>query len=224
MAATMETPENNLNTDLALRYLVKPATITTGKQKALILLHGVGSNEQDLFSLAKYLPANYTVISPRGPFVLGEGRFAWYQVDFSSGTPEINADQEAQSRKTIREFIVQLKEKYKLDEVYLGGFSQGAIMSYTIGLTQPDLITGVLAFSGRILQEIRPFVAEQDTLQNLKVFIAHGTQDGTLPVHYAREAKAYLEGLNIEPSYHEFNGGHQITGEVLNAVSEWLKL
>jgi phospholipase/carboxylesterase len=224
MAATIETSENNLNTDLGLSYLIKPAPITTGKQKALILLHGVGSNEQDLFSLAKYLPANYTVISPRGPFVLGEGRFAWYQVDFSSGKPEINADQEAQSRETIREFIVQVKEKYNLDEVYLGGFSQGAIMSYTIGLTQPSLITGVLAFSGRILQEIRPMVAEPASLKDLRVLIAHGTQDGTLPVHYAREAKTYLEDLGIKPGYHEFNGGHQITGEVLTAVSDWLKL
>ncbi|WP_162426070.1 alpha/beta hydrolase [Pontibacter pudoricolor] len=224
MAATIETPENNLNKDLALRYLIKPATITTGKQKALMLLHGVGSNEQDLFSLAKYLPTNYTVISPRGPFILGEGRFAWYQVDFSSGKPEINVAQEAQSREIIREFIGQVKEKHKLDEVYLGGFSQGAIMSYTIGLTQPELVAGVLAFSGRILQEIRPLVAEKALLKDLRVFIAHGTQDGTLPVHYAREAKTYLEDLGIKPSYHEFNAGHQITGEVLTAVSDWLKI
>ncbi len=215
---------NNLNTDLGLSYLIKPATNTAGKQKALILLHGVGSNEKDLYSLANYLPANYTVISPRGPFVLGEGRFAWYEVDFSSGNPQINAGQEAQSREAIREFIVQVKEKYKLDEVYLGGFSQGAIMSYTIGLTQPELVTGVLAFSGRILQEIRPLVAAPALLKDLRVLIAHGTQDGTLPVHYAREAKTYLEGLNIKPSYHEFNGGHQITGDVLTAVSEWLKV
>lgn len=223
MALAQEITQNTLQTNLALDYLVRPATETIGKQKTLLLLHGVGSNEQDLMSLAPYMPDNFTVISPRGPFVLGEGRYAWYQVDFTTGKPQINAGQEEQSREIIRDFIAQVKAIYSLDEVYLGGFSQGAIMSYTIGLTEPELVTGIIAFSGRILQEIRPLVADTDSLKNLEVFIAHGTQDATLPVHYAREAKAYLESKGIIPAYHELDMGHQITGEVIVDVREWLK-
>lgn len=208
--------------ELGLECLVRPAIENAGKQKVLILLHGVGSNEQDLNSLAPYLPDDVTVISPRGPFVLGERRYAWYQVDFSSDKPVINADQELQSRDIIRNFISQVRARYKTEEVYLGGFSQGAIMSYTIGLTQPELVTGVLAFSGRILQEIRPLVATPDKLKNLDVFIAHGTQDGTLPVHYAREAKEFLESMGIALTYHESDMGHQITGDVIENVRKWL--
>jgi len=212
-----------LQDDLGLNYLVKPAATAAGKKKTLILLHGVGSNEQDLFSLAQLMPDNYLVISPRGPVTLGEGRYAWYQVDFSSGAPVINAQQEEKSRALILDFVRQVKQQYAVEEVYLGGFSQGAIMSYSIGLTHPKEISGVLSFSGRILQEIRPHVVEDDALKQLAVFIAHGTQDHTLPVHYAREAKAYLEQLGVQLSYHELEMGHQINNQVLAETLAWLK-
>ncbi|WP_255481194.1 alpha/beta hydrolase [Pontibacter sp. Tf4] len=215
--------QTELQDDLVLQYLVKPATQEVSKKKAIILLHGVGSNEADLFSLAPLLPAEFIVISARGPVTLGSGRYAWYEVDFSSGKPAINAGQEKQSRERILEFVEQVKQKYSLDEVYLGGFSQGAIMSYSLGLLHPGTITGVVALSGRILQEIRPEVKPGKDVENLKVFIAHGTQDGTLPVHYAREAKEYLQQLQVTPACFEYNGGHQITQEVLTNLANWLQ-
>lgn len=186
------------------------------------MLHGVGSNEQDLFQLAPYLPDDFIVISPRGPIVLGAGRYAWYEVDFASGKPQINATQEAKSREAIQHFIRQVKEKYNLDTVYLGGFSQGAIMSFSIGLTQPESVAGVVGFSGRILQEIRPLVQTNEALKQLKVFISHGTQDSTLPVHYAREAKEYLQEAGVQLTYHEQEMGHQISGEAITKVADWL--
>jgi len=221
--ATMETTKNSLENDLALQYLVRPASSTSIHPKALILLHGVGSNEQDLFQLAAHFPDEFTVISPRGPIILGEGRYAWYEVDFSSGKPEINAAQEAQSRQDIQLFITQVKEKYNLTEVYIGGFSQGAIMSYSIGLTYPKDVNGVIAFSGRVLEEIQSSVTKTEDLHHLKIFIAHGLQDGTLPVHYARQAKAFLQNLEVPFTYHEYNMAHQINGEVLKDLAAWLK-
>ncbi|GGG02901.1 alpha/beta hydrolase [Pontibacter amylolyticus] len=164
------------------------------------------------------------MISPRGPFVLGDGRYAWYEVDFSTDKPQINATQEAKSRQDIQNFIRQVKEKYNLGEVYLGGFSQGAIMSFSIGLTHPELVAGVIGFSGRILQEIRPLVQQNDALKQLKVFISHGTQDTTLPVHYAREAKAYLQDAGVQLTYHEQDMGHQISGEAITKVADWLQV
>jgi phospholipase/carboxylesterase len=223
---SMETIINKtiaLNTDLSLNYLIKEAKIKTGTNRALILLHGVGSNEQDLFSLAQYLPENFSIISPRGPVTLGPGRFAWYEVDFSTGKPIFNAAQEGESRKAILKFVQEIKQKYQLDEVYLGGFSQGAIMSYSIGLTHPDEVKGIIALSGRLLTEIRPMVKPSAELQNLKVFISHGKQDGTLPVQYAREAKDYLQPLGVKITYQEFDMGHQISNEVIREMVKWLQ-
>src|SRR3954465_592907 len=115
---------SSITNGLALQYLVQEPKVKAARQKAIILLHGVGSNEQDLFSLAPQLPDDYWVITPRGQFTLSAGRYAWYQVDFSTGKPVINAAQEASSREVIRVFINGIKQKYGIEELYLGGFSQ----------------------------------------------------------------------------------------------------
>ncbi|NDK55565.1 alpha/beta hydrolase [Pontibacter fetidus] len=220
---TIETNTPELQQGLALQYLVRPASAATIQPKAIILLHGVGSNEQDLFSLAQLMPDDFIVISPRGPYTLAAKRYAWYEVDFATGKPLINAAQEAQIRNTIADFIAQVKTTYKVDDVYLGGFSQGAIMSYTIGLLLPAAVAGILAFSGRILSEIRPLVKPGEELQQLNVFISHGTQDATLPVQYAREAKTYLQELGVEPTYHEYPAGHQLNNQMLTDMVTWLQ-
>ncbi len=216
------TKEANRGTadSFVLQYLVKQPTIQSAKSKALILLHGVGSNEADLFSLANQLPLDYLIICPCGPYTLGAGRYAWYNVDFSTGKPVFDAAQEASSRAIIKQFIEQVKQQYKVDEIYLGGFSQGAIMSYSVGLTKPGIVKGIISLSGRLLIEIRSSIVKND-VQKLKVFIAHGMQDNTLPVQYARDAKLYLEGLGIQPSYHEYNMGHQVNGAVIKDLNEW---
>ncbi|MER2999222.1 alpha/beta hydrolase [Pontibacter populi] len=85
------------------------------------------------------------------------------------------------------------------------------------------MVTGILAFSGRILQEIRPLVQQNAPLQQLKVYISHGTQDNTLPVHYAREAKEYLLNLEVHLTYNEQNIGHQINSQVISSMINWLQ-
>jgi phospholipase/carboxylesterase len=209
-------------TDLSLTYLVREPIQASNKARAIILLHGVGSNEEDLFGLASQLPADMYIISPGGPFILGPGRYAWYNVDFSTGRPIIQSAQEAASREKILSFIREVKEKYLIDELYLGGFSQGAIMSYSIGLTHPGAVRGIISFSGRILDEVRPLVQNDNYLQQLKVLVAHGVLDNTLPIHYAREAKVYLESLGVQLTYHEYPIGHQLSNEVLPDLNNWL--
>ncbi len=218
----METNEFISSDSIALKYLVREPQVKPEKKKAIILLHGVGSNEHDLFSLADQLPKEYYVLCPRGKFTLTAGSYAWYNVDFSKGKPVFNKQEELQSRAAILTFLKQVKEKYGFDEIYLGGFSQGAIMSCSIGLLHPEKIKGVICLSGRILQEIRMDVKDTSELRKLKIFVAHGTQDATLNIAFAREAKIYLERLHTLLSYHEFEMGHQVNAEVLKALNKWL--
>lgn len=218
----MEATPQGLKEGLALRYLIQEPQTPSLKKKAIILLHGVGSNEEDLFSLANQLPKEYYIIAARGNLTLSPGSYAWYHVDFSTGKPVYNMEEEAQSRKLILQFMEQLKKQYQLDEVILGGFSQGAIMSWSVGLTHPEKVKGIFCLSGRILQEIRGEVKQNKDLQQLRIFLAHGTQDGTLSITYARETKTYLEQLQLTPSYHEYTMGHQINPEELKALNDWL--
>lgn len=212
------------DTSLVLHYLVKEPLVKTDKTPLLILLHGVGSDEQDLFSLANQLPDDFLVISARAPISLGKNSFAWYQVDFSTGKPVFNVEQQENSRAILIKFIDQIREKYAVSgKIYLGGFSQGAIMSYSVGLTRPDLVNGIAVMSGRLLEETKPIVAAKDKLQALKVFISHGTNDPILNIQYARTSVAYLKTLNINPTYKEYQEAHMINNDMLIDLAKWLK-
>lgn len=220
---TIFSNKNNMETNkLALNYVVREPKVKSQKHEGIILLHGVGNNEKDLFGLANYLPGDFYVIAARGPFALGGERYAWYHVDFSTGKPVYDSVQEEASRALIIKFIGQIKAQYQLDKIYLGGFSQGAIMSYSIGLTHPNTVSGVVALSGRLLLEIQPIVKKNTELSKLRVFVAHGTQDRTLGIAYAREARQYLRQLGVGLTYKEYENGHEISESGLKDLHQWL--
>jgi phospholipase/carboxylesterase len=146
-------------------------------------------------------------------------------MDFSEGKPVYDAEQAEQSRTVLIKFIQQIKERYAVDpaRVYLCGFSQGAIMSYSVALTRPDLVTGIAAMSGRLLEEIKPLVAPKEKLQHLDIYIAHGTKDPVLPIQNGRDANAFLQTKNLHPVYHEYPEGHTISTQMLTDFIRWLK-
>lgn len=214
------------DTTTVLKYIVRQPKVSTPRQELIILLHGLGSNERDLFQFADQLPAEALVISVRAPITLSEGSYAWFHVDLSTGKRVINAADAEQSRKTFIRFIGELKSIYTFDpaKIYLCGFSQGAILSYSVGLTQPDLVHGIGILSGRLLDEVKPGIASQEKLKNLHVFVSHGKSDDVVPVDLARNSVLYLrKTLNIEVDYHEYNAAHQITPQMLEDFLNWLK-
>ena len=116
---------NTMHADgLPLPYLVREPLVTSSQMPVLVLLHGLGSNEQDLFALAHRVPDRYLVVAVRAPIEVGANQFAWYQVDFSTGKPIYNRSQEQASRSTLLRFIEQLKLMYpNCGKVYFAGFS-----------------------------------------------------------------------------------------------------
>lgn len=213
-----------LDTTLTLKYVVRPPKVRKADAPLLLLLHGVGSNERDLFSFADALDPHYWVVSARAPFTISEGSYKWYTVDFSSGKPLIDSVQAEQSRRKLSSFVAELKRRYTTGnaKVYVGGFSQGAIMSLSLGLTEPQRIHGVAVLSGRALEEIKPAADGKKYFTRLKALIVHGSKDTVLPLRYAQQSKSLLEGLGIKTEYHEIEAGHQITVETLRFLNTWL--
>lgn len=218
--ATPSTP-----TAMSLHYLVRRPTAPAERPPLLLLMHGVGSNERDLFSFAEQLPGEYLVVSARAPHVLGPDSYGWYRVDFSTGKPVYDLQQAEESRHTLVTFLGELTTAHPYDpqRVYLCGFSQGGIMAYSVGLTRPDLAAGIAPLSGRLLEEVKAEVKPSTELQRLRVFIGHGTQDPVLPVHYAHEAEAYLRSIGITPVLKTYPAPHTITSEELSDLVHWLK-
>ncbi|MEO1260790.1 MAG: dienelactone hydrolase family protein [Bacteroidota bacterium] len=206
-----------------LEHKVRMAKKGVQNPPLLILLHGLGSNENDLFQLANLLDENFLIVSARAPYVVSTDKFKWYDVDFSSGRPVINDAQAEESRKRLKGFVDQLKSVYSFDQekIFIGGFSQGAIMSYSIGLTEPDYFAGIIALGGRMLDATKSKIAESK-LASSNVLIIHGTKDKVLPVQYARQAKSVLEQQQVNLEYHEIDLGHSINRETLQLLNNWL--
>jgi phospholipase/carboxylesterase len=208
-----------------LHYLVRQPKTASAAPPLIILLHGVGSNEQNMFSFANQLPDPYLVVSARGPLTLGTNSFAWFQVDFSSGRPVIVAEQAEQARLAIIRFIADLHNVLSFDEkqVYLMGFSQGGIMSYSVALTEPEKIKGIAVMSGRLLPEIKPKAASPDRLAKLKVFVSHGTSDRVLQFQYALDAVDYLTTVGLQPDFFQYPEDHTINAAMLSDLVRWLQ-
>lgn len=184
----------------------------------LLLLHGVGSNEDNLISLAEALPEGLEVLLLRGPLQVGPQGFAWYQVNFTSNGPSFDYQQAEGSRRVIKRFIAALP---KLPTV-IAGFSQGGIMSSSLGLTEPELVKGFALLSGRMLREIEPQIASAERLRSMSAFIAHGNRDGILPIDWANEADAWLKRIDVAHETHFYDMAHEIVPEELDDFSQWL--
>jgi phospholipase/carboxylesterase len=208
-----------------LYYIFKEPKIKSAKPPVIILMHGVGSNEKDLFSFANQLPDSFLVISLRAPILLAKDSYAWYHLTVENGQRIGNAIEAEASRLMIIQFINQLNTKHIFNEkrVYLCGFSQGSIMAYSIGLTIPEKIKGIAILSGKLLEEVKPQIAAKEKLKSLRVFVSHGTKDGVITINYAREAITYLKTLNIIPTYKEYDAAHTISTAMFNDMLIWLK-
>ena len=196
----------------------RKACTTPSPRARLLLLHGVGSNESNLASIGASLPEGIEVLLLRGPLQIGPQGFAWYQVNFASNGPSFNYEQAEGSRRLLQSFIEALPPL----PTVIAGFSQGGIMSSSIGVTEPELVKGFALLSGRMLREIEPQMASAERLKLTSAFIAHGQRDGVLPIDWAKEADAWLDRMGVVHETHHYDMAHEIVAEELADFSSWL--
>jgi len=211
-------------TDLSLEYLVRPSTL---KENAplLLLFHGYGSDENDLFSFASELPEEFLIISAKAPYPMQPFGNAWYAINFDAEKGKWSDNEQAkQSRDLIANFIDEILAKYSADSdnVTLLGFSQGAILSYAVAFTYPEKIKNVIALSGYINPDLFELKAPE-TYKNLNFYCSHGSVDQVIPVDWARQTKPFMEQLGVNYKYSEFPVGHGVAPQNFYEFREWLK-
>lgn len=211
--------------DLSLYHLVREPKIKKEKNPLLLLLHGYGSNEEDLFSFAGELPEEYYVVSARAPFDLSYGSYAWYAINFDADENKFSDIGQARaSRDIIAGFIDELVANYAIDaeNVTLIGFSQGCILSYAVAVSYPEKVRRVVAMSGYW----NPEIAVDDYLENdctkLRIFASHGTVDQVIPVEWARQSIPALQLLGIKIVFKEYMVGHGVAPQNFFDFKHWL--
>lgn len=209
-----------------LHYLIQEPKVKHDKNSLLLLLHGYGSNEEDLFSFASELPNDSYVISVRAPYDLQPYGHAWYAIHFDADENKFSDNVQAkQSVELIAGFIDEIVKQYPIDakNVTLIGFSQGAILSYATALTYPEKVAKVVALSGYFNREIMPEVIDTNAISHLKFFVSHGSVDQVIPVDWARKAKPALENLGLEVEYQEYPVGHGVAPQNFFDFKNWLQ-
>jgi phospholipase/carboxylesterase len=202
-----------------LTYRERPAA---GEPAGLLFLHhGRGADESDLLGLAAHLDPQqrFHVVAPRAPLTLNGPGNHWYVVP-RVGCPD--PDTFRAGYAALAELHDQTWARTGLgpEQSVLGGFSQGSVMSYALGLG-PDrpAPAGILAFSGFV-----PVVEgwQPELPRPTRVFIAHGREDAIMDVGFAHAARDLLEGAGMDVQYHEGAYGHWIDPADLAAAAAWL--
>ena len=194
---------------MTLRALERPAA--GEPEGALVLLHGRGADEHDLFPLLDALDPERLLhgYTPRAPLALPPGGAHWYVVP-RVGYPD--PETFAEGYGALTEWFEALP--FAAGDIVLGGFSQGAVMSYALGLGKGRPRTRALfALSGFI-----PTVENWEPDLELPlppIAIAHGTCDPVIPVEFGRQARARLEAAGADVWYRESPIEHSIDPQVV---------
>ncbi|TWO31438.1 phospholipase [Seonamhaeicola sediminis] len=214
-----------MNNSLALYHLTRPSSLSKNAP-LLIMMHGYGSDENDLFSFASELPDELFIISVRAPYPMAPYGNAWYTINFDAERGKWNDKEQAEaSRDLIANFIDEATENYPVnkDNVTLLGFSQGSILSYGIAFNYPEKVKNVIALSGYVYHDILPEDLNKKDYSNLDFYCSHGNVDQVIPVDWARQTPSFLKSLNIKHHYSEFPVGHGVSPQNFFEFNNWLK-
>jgi len=212
--------------DFSLSFKTRQPKTNQSKPPLLIMLHGYGSNEEDLFSFADELPDELLIISARAPLSLSFGSYAWYTIHFEEGSDKFSDIPEAKNAlELIDTFLSEIIEAFDVDEnnIFLLGFSQGTILSTAYALNHPQKIQHVIALSGYVNEELIQKPLEMEAFKHLDFFVSHGTVDQVIPVDWARKTPGFLNKLKIRNSYTEYPVGHGVAPQNFYDLHTWIK-
>ena len=205
-----------------MQSLYRPAA--GDPEGALVLLHGRGADERDLFPLLDMLDPEQRLLgaTARGPLSLPPGGAHWYVVrrvgypdpeTFNSTYPELSS------------WLSELLAEHNIppERTVLGGFSQGSVMAYALGLgPERPRPAGILALSG-FLPRVEGFELDLAKAAGLPVAIGHGTQDPVISVEFGRDARDRLLKTGARVTYRESPMPHTIDPAFLRELPAWLR-
>ena len=204
-----------------LKYRIRKGDDKLTQSPAIFLIHGYGSNCDDLFSFAPYLPKNLTIIALEAPLLLAQGSYAWYHLyPGQNGALKSDLNEAQRSLELITNDIKQLIQKYNINkmDVSVLGFSQGAILSWALAYSKSEIVRRVIALSGYIHESI-------DTSDPPKFigYSTHGISDEIIPIKMARDSVFPISQKHSAIEYHEFNDGHNVSQENFTKMLIWLE-
>ena len=195
---------------LELLSLERPAERTP--EGALVLFHGRGADERDLYPMLDALDPERRLlgITPRGPLSLPPGGAHWYRL---GGIPTPDPGTFFESFEAAGALLDGLS--MPIERVVIGGFSQGAVMSWALGLgAGRPRPAGIVALSG-FMPEVEGFELDLSGLEGYPIAVAHGSLDPVIPVEFGRAAAERVRAAGADLLWRETPVPHTIDPRVL---------
>jgi phospholipase/carboxylesterase len=196
-----------------------------GKPPLLVLLHGIGADENDLFPVGPLLDPRLKVVSLRAPqpYVMGN---AWFQIEFKpdgSVAPDVAGAKSALTG--LAAWLAEAPAKFGTDpaRTYVLGFSQGSMMSLGLLSTVPERLAGVIALSGRDPAGLFELTADPAGVARVPLFVAHGLYDDLLPVTNGRAIRERFQGTSKDFTYREYPVAHGVSEDEIAEIATWLR-
>ncbi|MFN2490213.1 MAG: alpha/beta hydrolase [Actinomycetota bacterium] len=205
-----------------MEYRERPAT--REPQGVMILFHGRGADQHDLFPLFDLLdPAGRLFgFAPRGPLALPPGGAHWY-VSRDVGHPDPSSFHATVERVDAWLASVEVATGCGRDRTIIGGFSQGAVMSYALGLGRGRPPPRALVALSGFMPVVDDFELDVDDRGDLSVAIGHGTYDPVIDVEWGRLARERLEAAGADVLYRESPMAHGIDPGFVQEIAAWLE-
>jgi phospholipase/carboxylesterase len=214
--------------------VVGPADAKT----TVVLLHGFGAAGDDLVALAQYLRAPARFVFPEAPITLG-GQYgdarAWWRLDLARLEQDLRTGNLRDRRSEVPEGLVEVRDQVTFfleelqaklsipdDQLVLGGFSQGAMLSLDVALHRARPPAGLILMSGTLLAE-GEWLPRMKTLAGVPIVMSHGEHDQLLPFAVAEILRDHLREAGAAVDWHPFRGGHEIPPAVLEAIAAYLR-
>src|SRR5680860_1150133 len=191
----------------------------------IVLLHGRGSDKNDLMGIRRFLPPTAMVVTPRAPFPGGPWGYgpgwAWYRY-LERDRPE--PESFGKSLDTLHSFLQELPDHLpvKPGSLVLGGFSQGGTMSLGYALSNPGTVANILNFSG-FLPDHPAVPVTHDSVVGTRFFWGHGKADPAIPFELAIIGREKLAGAEADLAAHDYEIGHWVDPSELKDAVESLQ-
>ncbi len=207
-----------------LKYRIRESTVSNQKSPSIILLHGYGSDENDLFSFAEFMPEKYTIISLRAPFKTPMGGYSWFSINFNDSNEKWSNHKEAlTSISNLNLQIDYFIKSYNLNsnKIDLMGFSQGAVISWCLLLDFPFKINRAICLSGYIDK----YLLKQNInlYRNVFAYSSHGLNDPVIPFVWAEKSIGLLKKNNPNVTFKTFQDAHNVSPENFRSILSWLE-
>ena len=191
---------------------------------ALVLMHGRGTSPDDLYPLFDVFDPDRRLVglAPGGPLSFSPGGRHWYGVR-RVGYPDPETFHHTLARLAAWVDAIPRELGVPIERTVVGGFSQGAVMSYAVGLGGGrPAPAGILALSG-FVPTVEGFELDLDGRAGFPVAIAHGAYDQIIDVEWGRQARDLLAGAGADVTYRESPVAHTLDPRELPTFAAWLQ-